>query len=170
MLLARATVREREMAVRAALGAGRVRNVRQLLVESLLLGLSGAIAGCVLAYAGLDALVGLLPPNPLPGEVAIRLDTAALAFSLATAIASALLFGIAPALHSARHDLVQGLKSGGGTLAGGRASKRLASASSGGAVSHRCRSERRRESLSSITRWHRPISGKGLRPIAASAS
>ena len=124
MLLARATVREREMAVRAALGAGRIRIVRQLLVESLLLGLSGAIAGCVLAYAGLDALVGLLPPNPLPGEVAITLDGAALAFSLATAVASALLFGIAPALYSARRDLVEGLKSGGRTLAGGRGSLR----------------------------------------------
>jgi hypothetical protein len=74
----------------------------------------------VLACAGLDALVGLLPPNPLPGEVAITLDGAALAFSLATAVASALLFGTAAALYSARRDFVQGLKSGGRTLAGGR--------------------------------------------------
>jgi putative ABC transport system permease protein len=120
MLLARATVREREMTVRAALGAGRGRIVRQLLVESLLLGLSGAAAGCLLAYAGLDALVSLLPQYPLPGEVEIALDGAALVFGLVTAVVSALLFGIAPALYSARRDLVEGLKSGGKGLAGGR--------------------------------------------------
>ena len=126
MLLARATVREREMTVRAALGAGRMRILRQLLVESLLLGLSGAAAGCVFAYAGLDALVSLLPQNPLPGEVEIRLDGAALVVSLGTAVASALLFGIAPALYSARRDLVEGLKSGGKTMVGSRGTLRNA--------------------------------------------
>jgi predicted permease len=120
MLLARATVREREMTVRAALGASRGRIVRQLLVESLLLGLAGAGVGCLLAYAGLDALVSLLPPGPLPGEVEIALDEAALAVSLGTAVVSALLFGIAPALYSARRDLVEGLKSGGRGATGGR--------------------------------------------------
>ena len=126
MLLARATVREREMTVRAALGAGRMRILRQLLVESVLLGLSGAAAGCLFAYAGLDALVSLLPQNPLPGEVEIRLDGAALVVSLGTAVASALLFGIAPALYSARRDLVEGLKSGGKTMAGSRGTLRNA--------------------------------------------
>ncbi len=126
MLLARATVREREMTVRAALGAGRTRIMRQLLVESLLLGVSGAAAGCVLAYAGLDALVAWLPQNPLPGEVEIALDGAALVFTLATALASALLFGIAPALYSARRDLVDGLKGGGRAMAGGRGGLRNA--------------------------------------------
>jgi putative ABC transport system permease protein len=120
MLLARATVREREMTVRAALGASRWRIVRQLLVESLLLSLIGAAAGAVLAYFGLDALVSVLPAGPLPGEVEIALDRAALAFSLGTAVVSALLFGIAPALYSARRDLVVGLKSGGKGMAGGR--------------------------------------------------
>ena len=120
MLLARATVREREMTVRAALGAGRARIVRQLLVESLLLGLTGAAAGCLLAYFGLDALVAVLPPGPLPGEVEIALDRVALGVALGTAIVSALLFGIAPALYSARRDLVEGLKGAGRGLAGGR--------------------------------------------------
>ena len=120
MLLARATVREREIVVRAALGAGRGRIVRQLLVESLLLGLIGGAAGCVLAYVGLDALVAVLPQGPLPGEVEIALDGAALAFSLALAVVSALLFGIAPALYGARGDLVDGLKSGGKAVAGSR--------------------------------------------------
>jgi putative ABC transport system permease protein len=120
MLLARATVREREMTVRAALGAGRTRIVRQLLVESLLLGLAGAVAGCLFAYVGLDALIAVLPVAPLPGEVEIAIDGAALAVSLGAAVFSALLFGIAPALYSARRDLVDGLKGSGKGLAGGR--------------------------------------------------
>ena len=102
MLLARATAREREMTVRAALGAGHGRIVRQLLVESLLLALAGAAAGCLLAYGGIRILVGFLPQGPLPGEVEFGLDGPALVFSLGVAAASALVFGIAPALHSAR--------------------------------------------------------------------
>ncbi len=120
MLLARATAREREMTVRAALGAGRGRIVRQLLVESLLLALAGAAGGCLLAYAGIRALVRFLPQGPLPGEVEFGLDGPALAFSLGIAVLSALLFGIAPALYSARRDLVQGLKGDGKGVAGGR--------------------------------------------------
>ena len=77
MLLARATAREREMSVRAALGAGRSRIVRQLLVESLLLGASGAVLGSLIAFGGMDALVKVLPVMPLPGEVEIALDARA---------------------------------------------------------------------------------------------
>ncbi len=124
MLLARATAREREMTVRAALGAGRGRIVRQLLVESLLLSLFGAAAGCLLAYGGIKALVRFLPQGPLPGEVEFGLDGQALVFSLGIAVLSALLFGIAPALYGARRDLVQGLKSDGKGVAGGRGTLR----------------------------------------------
>jgi putative ABC transport system permease protein len=120
MLLARATTREREMTVRAALGAGRGRIIRQLLVESVLLSLGGAAAGCLLAYVGIDALVSLLPQGPLPGEIEIALNGPVLMFSLGTAVMSALLFGITPALYSARRDLVDGLKSAGKGIAGGR--------------------------------------------------
>jgi len=120
MLLARATTREREMTVRAALGAGRARIVRQLLVESVLLALGGAAAGCLLAYAGIDALVSVLPQGPLPGEIAIKLNGPVLVFSLGAAVVSALVFGIAPALYGARRDLVDGLKSAGKGVAGGR--------------------------------------------------
>ena len=120
MLLARATTREREMTVRAALGAGRGRIVRQLLVESLLLALAGAAAGCLIAYGGIKALVRFLPEGPLPGEVEFGLDGPALAVSLGIAALSALLFGIAPALYSARRDLVHGLKGDGRGVAGGR--------------------------------------------------
>ena len=120
MVLARATTREREMTVRAALGAGRGRLLRQLLVESLLLSLAGAAAGCLLACAGIKALVQLLPQTPLPGEVQFGLDGPALAVSLGVAVLSALLFGIAPALYGLRRDLVGGLKSEGRGIAGGR--------------------------------------------------
>src|SRR6266542_374641 len=119
MLLARATAREREMTIRAALGAGRWRIVRQLLIESVLLAVAGAAAGSALAYVAVGRLVPLLPQNPLPGEVVIGLNRPVLLVSLATAILSALVFGIAPALYSARRDLVEALKSGGKGIAGG---------------------------------------------------
>ncbi|MGH9162674.1 MAG: ABC transporter permease [Vicinamibacteraceae bacterium] len=120
MLLARATSREREMTVRAALGAGQGRIVRQVVVESLLLALAGAAGGCLLAYAGIALFVPFLPQGPLPGEVEIGLDGAALVFSLGLAVLSAVLFGTAPALYSARRGLVEGLKSESRGVAGGR--------------------------------------------------
>ena len=120
MLLARATAREREMTVRAALGAGHGRIIRQLLVESLLLALAGAAAGCLLAYGGIRMLVGFLPQGPLPGEVEFGLDGPALVFSFGVAAASALVFGIAPALYITRRDLVQGLRGDSQGVTGGR--------------------------------------------------
>jgi putative ABC transport system permease protein len=92
--------------------------VRQMLVESLILGLAGAAGGCLLAYLGITALVPFLPQGPLPGEVEFGLDKPALLFSLAVAVASALLFGLAPALYTARRDLVDGLKGDERTVAG----------------------------------------------------
>jgi len=120
MLLARATAREREMTIRAALGAGRGRIVRQLIVEGLLLALAGAAAGALLAHVGVDLLVRFLPEGPLPGEVAFGLGGPALVVSLVVAVSSAVLFGIAPALYAARRDLVQGLRGEGRGVAGGR--------------------------------------------------
>ena len=105
MLLARASTREREMMVRVALGASRGRIVRQLLIESLWLSAAGAVAGSLLAYAGIGALVARLPQNPLPGEVDIALNGPVLLFSLAIAAGAALVFGLAPALYVARRDL-----------------------------------------------------------------
>jgi len=84
------------------------------------LALAGAAAGCLLAYAGLDTLVRLLPQGPLPGEVDITLDGPALGLSLGAAVLSAVLFGIAPALYSTRRDLVEGLKTAGKAVAGSR--------------------------------------------------
>jgi predicted permease len=121
MLLARATTREREMMIRMSLGAGRGRIVRQLMVESVLLAAGGAAFGCLFAYLGIDALVARLPQNPLPGEVDITLNAPVLVFSLGAAGLSAILFGMAPALYTARRDLADGgLKSGGKGIAGGR--------------------------------------------------
>ena len=112
MLLARATTREREMCIRAAIGASRGRIVRQLLVESALLALGGLAAGCLLAYGGIEALAGFMPRQGVPWETQIRLDRPVLAFALISAAIATLGFGLFPALQSARRDLVAGVGSG----------------------------------------------------------
>ena len=81
MLLARATAREREFGIRAAIGASRGRIVRQLLVESALLAFGGLFAGCLLAYAGIQALAGFMPRQGVPWETQIRLDQPVLLFA-----------------------------------------------------------------------------------------
>jgi len=98
MLLARATAREKEMAIRASLGASRTRIVGQLLVESVMLALGGAVLGCASAYAGIHAVTGMMPEGLIPQEVEIRLNTPVLLFSIAIAIVTALLFGLAPGI------------------------------------------------------------------------
>jgi len=124
MLLARATARGREMAVRASVGASRGRLVGQLLIESLLLAIAGAVLGCLFAYLGIRAVVPLIPEGSIPREVVISLNTRVLLFSLAAAVSTVLLFGLAPALQTARHDIVQPLRqsgkgAGGGSRGGG---------------------------------------------------
>jgi putative ABC transport system permease protein len=112
LLLARGGVRSREIAVRAALGAGRGRIVRQLLTESLVLGLAGGLAGLGLAYAGIRFLVAISPAG-VPRLATAGIDGIALAFALAVALAASFLFGLAPALRIARPDLQSMLKEGG---------------------------------------------------------
>jgi predicted permease len=128
MLLTRATAREKEMAIRSALGAGRMRLVGQLLTESLLLALGGAIVGCLFSYAGVKGLVTLIPDGLIPREAEIRLNLPVLLFSLGTAVGAAVLFGLAPALQTVRKDLVEPLKDASKGAGGGFRRGRLRNA------------------------------------------
>ena len=112
LLLARATSREREMVVRAAVGADRGRLVRQLLTESAVLGVAAALLGAWIARLGMLGLIALAPDN-LPRLDEIRVDLSALAFAIALALVASCLFGLAPALQSSRVQLVDGLRQGG---------------------------------------------------------
>jgi predicted permease len=127
MLLAKATAREKEMAIRVSLGATRWRLVRQLLVESLLLAAGGAAVGCLLAYGGVKAVAVLIPEGFIPREAVIRLNTPVLLFSLTVAMLTTLLFGLVPALQTARRDMVEPLKDAGKGVSGGFRRGRLRS-------------------------------------------
>lgn len=100
LLLVRATVRQREMAIRAALGATRGRLVMQMLAESAALALAGGIAGCLLASFGVRALATLIPQRLIPGEAAIAIHPPALWFALSVTLLTTLLCGLAPALQA----------------------------------------------------------------------
>ena len=111
LILSRAATREKEFAIRAALGASRDRIVRQLLTESVLLGLIGGLCGLVVASAGLGVLKFALPADT-PRLMDARLDWRVLLFAGALSIVTGAIFGLAPALHSARAGLIETLKSG----------------------------------------------------------
>src|SRR5688572_16313965 len=104
LLLSRATTREREIAIRASLGAGRGRIVRQLLTESILLALVGGVIGLVVAGGGVRALLLLLPPG-MPRVTEVAIDVRVLVFTMMTAIATGIAFGLAPALRASRPTL-----------------------------------------------------------------
>ncbi len=105
LLLARATAREREMAMLSALGASRVRLIQQLLAESFVLAVAASIAGCALAYFGLKVVVALIPAGTLPEETLIRMNAPVLLFALGMTLLTTILCGLAPALHIMRGDL-----------------------------------------------------------------
>jgi len=105
LLLARGTARRHELAVRAAMGAGRARILRQLLTESLQLSVAGALLGVLLAYQGVHVIVKWLPEYSFPHEAAISLNLPVLVFSVVLALATGVLFGLSPALHLSRPDL-----------------------------------------------------------------
>jgi predicted permease len=119
LLLARATTREKEFAIRAALGAGRWRLVRQLLVESSILAVGGAALGVLLAWGGLKSLIALIPQEIIPAEAVIRLNVTVLLFTLGVSIATAVLFGLVPALQTARRDLNDPLRDSGKGVSSG---------------------------------------------------
>ena len=109
LLLARATGREQEIALRTALGAGRARLIRQLLTESVTLGALGGICGVALAWIGTSAIASAAPRD-IPRLEAVKMDTVVLLFGLATSLLAGILFGLAPALRASRVDLAQSMK------------------------------------------------------------
>jgi putative ABC transport system permease protein len=123
MLLARATSRERELAIRAALGAGRRRLLGQSLIESVMLALAGGICGVLVAMWGLKVLVRMAP-HEIPRINEIKIDVQILAFSIAVSILSGIVAGILPALRVSRRQLVESLKEGGPGGSEGRGPRR----------------------------------------------
>lgn len=114
LLLARAASRRKEMAIRLALGAGRAKLIRQLLTESLVLGLAGGAVGLLLAGWGLELLIGILPSKDafqLPVE--IRIDRGVMLFTLVISALTGIVFGLVPALQASRPDVNECLKEGG---------------------------------------------------------
>jgi predicted permease len=116
LLLTRSLARQKEVAIRSALGASRWRVIRQLLTESILLSLAGGIAGLVIALWGVPALVAVLPQsqlNAMPFLKSLHIDASILAFSFGLSLLTGLIFGLAPALQSSKLDLNEALKEGG---------------------------------------------------------
>jgi putative ABC transport system permease protein len=120
LLLARGTSRQKEVAVRASLGATRSQLFRQLLTESLALAAAGGVLGVGLGWALLKAVMALMPRYTLPSEAEVRLSLPVLLFTLAATALAGTLFGCAPAWQATRLDLIEPLKEGGRSISGGR--------------------------------------------------
>ncbi|HET9713468.1 MAG TPA: ABC transporter permease, partial [Pyrinomonadaceae bacterium] len=126
LLLARAAVRQKEIAVRVALGARRQRLIRQFLTESLMLSTMGGIVGLAIAYGGLILLRSFIPENIFQARE-ISIDFKVLGFTLIVSVATGVIFGLAPAIQAARFNQIETLKEGGRDAATGSSSKRLRS-------------------------------------------
>jgi predicted permease len=128
LLLARASARQGEMAVRITMGANRKRIFQQLLTESVILSVTGGILGIVLAYGGVKAVVALMPEYSVPHEAVIAINVPVLIFAVVISVLTGILFGLAPALQLSRQDQNTFLKSAGRDAAAGSASRRLRNA------------------------------------------
>ena len=117
LLLARASRRRKEIAIRMALGAGRWRIIRQLLTESMLLAVAGGVLGLLVAQWGTGVLIAYLPSQQTAG-LSLAPDTGVLGFTFAVSLLTGILFGLAPALQSTRFNLITSLKNQGGSSAG----------------------------------------------------
>ena len=120
LLLSKAGTRQKEMAVRAAMGASRWRLIRQLLTESLILAVIGGALGVGLAYGSLRAILALVPRDTIPDESEVVLNTSVLLFTVVVTALTSIIFGLVPALHAASRDLANPLRETGRSLTGSR--------------------------------------------------
>lgn len=125
LMLARGTARDKEFALRGALGAGRAKLIRLLMAESVVLAMCGALLGIFLAWSGLKSIVAAMPQGVIPTESAIELNAPVLAFALCVAALTAVFFGLMPALQSSRRDLNDSLRDSGKGAGGGFRGKKL---------------------------------------------
>ena len=116
--LARGTARAREMAVRMSIGAGRVRLLRQLLTESVLLSLAGGVFGVLFAFGAIQTIVAMMPEFYVPNESRVAVNLPVLAFALVVSVLTGIVFGLVPALHTSRSDITDALKAGRSTGTG----------------------------------------------------
>jgi len=134
LLLARGTERQHELAVRAAIGADRFRIIRQLLTESLGIATTGAVLGILLAWRGMSFLVSRLPENSFPAESVIKMNIPVLLFSVGLAFATAIIFGLWPALQLSRPEIARLMQASSRRVAGSVRARRSHSAMVGAQV------------------------------------
>ena len=125
LLLSRAVGRRREIAVRLSLGAGRLRVVRQLLVESVIVSLLGGTAGIAVAYWAAGLLMAFVPPVDVPIDLGLRIDATVYLFTLGVSLVAGIVFGLAPALHVTKPRLADTLREEGGRASAGALRQRL---------------------------------------------
>jgi predicted permease len=134
LLLARGTERQHELAVRAAVGAGRMRMIRQLLTESLGIAAAGAALGVLLAWKGLAFISARLPENSFPAESVIKMNIPVLLFSIALALVTAVVFGLWPSLQLSRPDIARLMQTSSRRVAGSARARRTHGAMVGAQV------------------------------------